>query len=65
MKTDNLKIGRSFCVVGLTMLVAIQVTMFVLVHYIYIPMLVATLAIGYGVFLLYRVCVQDGKEGEK
>lgn len=64
MKVDNLKIGRSFCVVGLTMLVAIQITMFILAHYIYIPMLVATLAIGYGVFLLFRVCVKDGKEEE-
>ena len=61
MKVDNLKIGRSFCVVGLTMLVAIQVTMFILAHYIYIPMLVATLAIGYGVFLLFR----NGKEAKE
>ena len=65
MKVDNLKIGRSFCVVGLTMLVAIQVTMFVLAHYIYIPMLVATLAIGYGVFLLFRVGVEVGKEAKE
>lgn len=62
MKVNNLKVGRSCCVVGLTMLLAIQVTMFVLIRYIYIPMLVATLAIGYGVFLLFRVGVEDGKE---
>lgn len=38
MNIANFKIGRSFCVVGLTMLVAIQVTMFILAHYIYILM---------------------------